>query len=240
MPFLRVLSMSFMALAPQAWALGTDQWSVDRKVDSMTDTEIRTAAVTNADGFTLRVYRLTPGGRVWGNFEIPADSLDVLDTALPMFRIDKLEPVQVETSPEIASVTGATVEAKPKWVNFLLWHGEGNTPVRGTLRNLMDGSAVVFRYYLFTGGYKETRFNLSGAKPAIAQALAISEEPAVGAAALEEAQSSASSRCADLALARKREKLQRCLAITMDCSTATTADHFQACLDRNSFSGLFR
>jgi len=52
-----------------------------------------------------------------------------------------------------------------------------NTPdgIRGAVE-LMEGEKVVFRYYLSTGGYKDTAFPLSGAAAAISTAVGIDAE----------------------------------------------------------------
>jgi hypothetical protein len=92
-----------------------------------------------------------------------------------MFRIDKNEPHDVMLEKRLQEMGGGlqAFAWEPKWVNFLVWHGieaQGRSKV---LNELMQGTSVVFRYYLFTGGYKETTFSLADAGPAIADALGI-------------------------------------------------------------------
>ena len=47
-------------------------------------------------------------------------------------------------------------EWKPKWVNFLIWHGKEDEGIANDFVQLMEGQKVVFRYYLSIGGYKDT------------------------------------------------------------------------------------
>lgn len=184
------------ALVPTLLLLGANiaafgspnAWSVDRHVDSMTDRLVKKAVVRNPEGHELQIYREQEHGRVYGTFRISDDSSDILDPEeLPIYRVDKREPERIVGRAFEESTDIPSARAKPKWVHFLLWHGEGRTAVAGTLRDLMDGDQVVFRYFLFTGGYKETRFSLEGAKEAIAEALDIAPDPTVAERQREEA-----------------------------------------------------
>jgi len=47
----------------------------------------------------------------------------------------------------------------------------------GTLRDLLDGEALLVRYYISTGGYEETQFDLSGLMPVAEEALGIVAKP---------------------------------------------------------------
>lgn len=157
-------------------ASGVSRWVVETERDSMTDRERKSATVRNAAGFKLSFYR-AEGGEVWMLFALPQQSLDVLGSPLPMFRIDKLKAEEIESSKRLSQLISAPmVKAEPKWVNVRVWHGKGE-PLSGTLRDFMEGNEVVFRYWLFTGGSKETSFDLRGGKQAIAEALAVAADP---------------------------------------------------------------
>jgi hypothetical protein len=160
-------------------------WTVETKTDSMTDQIRRSATVKNEQGFRLSIYRVESGA-VWALFALPEAGSDVLGSRLPMLRIDKKQPQNLDDSRQVEGLAGFSfAKSEPKWVNFLLWHGKGE-PNTGTLRDLMDGQVVVFRYWLFTGGYKETSFALATAKEAIATALGVSAEADPIAARAEE------------------------------------------------------
>lgn len=165
-------------------------WEVKTKTDSMTD-EVRRSAVTrNAQGFELSFYRISPDGAVWANFSLP-DNFDVLGTQSPMYRIDQLKPVDLNVgrNSKIAGLP-EMVRREPKWINFLVWHGKGQL-LTGTLRDFMDGKSVTFRYYLATGGSKETTFDLRGGKEAIAQAVGVEANPDPAAVDQEKARKAA-------------------------------------------------
>lgn len=151
-------------------------WQVTTIKDSMTDETRRTAVVVNENGHSLSVYR-QPSGTVWANFSLASKSVDQLTLQKPpVFRIDKNEPNDVVDQKRLQAISASGIQAfawEPKWINFLVWHGEEAHGRSKTLNELMQGTSAVFRYYLFTGGYKETTFSLQGARPAIAEALGI-------------------------------------------------------------------
>lgn len=96
-----------------------------------------------------------------------------------MYRVDKNEGHDLETERRVTE-RGLRVPLyawEPKWVNFRVWHGRETEGRSRDLKELMTGSSVVFRYFLSTGGYKETTFSLAGAGPAIADALGIALYP---------------------------------------------------------------
>lgn len=151
-------------------------WEVEIKTDSMTDEEKKTAKVINEEGHSIAVYRL-PNGTVWVNFSLSSRSLNQLSPQKPpVFRIDKNKPHDIANEKQTQEMR-LGIEAfawEPKWINFLIWHGKESEGRSHNLRQLMQGETIVFRYHLFTGGYKETSFSLEGAGPAIADALGIS------------------------------------------------------------------
>lgn len=150
------------------------QWIVERETDSMTD-EVSLKAVTrNADGFELSVSRLQGAQRVYGTFRLPRQNTEVLEAEQPaMYRVDKTDAVTLKVDDTFDELVGRkSVITEPKWVHFILWHGEDETvQAGGSLGQFMAGESVVFRYFLFTGGFKETTFSLDGAGDAIAEAI---------------------------------------------------------------------
>lgn len=187
-------------------------WTVEKRVDSMTDREIRLAVSTNAEGFLLQFYRNTDNS-VWATFRLPDTGSDVLGSDAPVYRVDKHPPTTIgPQSPLLPS----SFEVKPKWLNWLVFHGDGPAN-RGTLRDIMEGTRVIFRYFLFTGGYKETSFSLVGAKAVIADALGVPAEVDSAAAAREEAFVQATSEMTD-----------RCQKVSKDLSA------FAECLKKHS------
>lgn len=145
----------------------------------MTDQKKVIAHVVNEQGHKFSVYRLGPSGPVWANFSIANTSFDQLAADKPiMYRIDKNAPHTVERDSAMEELIGTRLsDWEPKWINFLLWHGTEQDGRASALVELMEGQILTVRYHLFTGGYRDTRFALDGAGPAIASALGISQYP---------------------------------------------------------------
>ena len=166
-----------------SFGTSADQWTVKTTTDSMTDEVKAKATVTNSNGYTLSVYRarvnIADKGSVWVNFLLPDESLDVLSGSKSiMYRIDKNPPQTVDVSNRLRSLGIVDAEVEPKWINFLIWHGQDRDGRNDAINGLMRGNSIVIRYSLFTGGYKETSFQLSnaGSGAAIASALGIGEK----------------------------------------------------------------
>lgn len=150
-------------------------WHVEERTNAMTDARVSYAVVTNKDGHELKVTRWDDG-RVWATFRLADRSLDVLGERSPMVRVDKLEPQDLDSfRTSSVPLLAAMIQSEPKWVSWVIFHGNGPAN-NGALRDLMNGHRVVIRYYLFTGGYKETDFTLAGAKVAIAKAVGVPAE----------------------------------------------------------------
>jgi hypothetical protein len=202
----------------------------------MTDKTIKTAYTVNGEGHILKFVRREDGS-VWMIFRLADRTGDVLGSRAPMFRIDSKKPDDLEDARSMTQDTRLKLhsyEAEPKWVSTLVFHGKGPANI-GTLRDFMDGSRVVFRYYPFTGGQKETAFDLNGAKAAIAAALDIPAEADAEAAAKQQERNvvlrAANNRCRETADPKTRvvcyrnnaeclkkapednEALRRCLAV---------------------------
>lgn len=176
-----VIALGYMAICITAASADAapGQWAVRTSTDSMTDAVTKTAYVANADGFEFSVY-LVPDrgdivGNAWFNFSLPTASRDTLHPGkVILYRIDKWPPVdvsrQISTGRDFPDIP--LIEAAPKWVSFrallLTSHGAEHT-----IRQFQRGTTLVVRYFLPTGGYKETTFSLTGARAAIAAALGI-------------------------------------------------------------------
>ncbi len=149
-------------------------WSVIKKTDAMTDEVRKIAVIKNDIGHSFSLYRLNPGGPVWGNFRLSEKIIDQVNwRKAPMLRVDKNEPNDISLIKKIHDMGLHSYEWEPKWVNFRIWHGNEDDGIADSLIELMEGDSVIFRYYLSTGGYKDTSFTLSGASQAISEAISI-------------------------------------------------------------------
>lgn len=153
------------------------QWIVKSHVDSITDQTRKIAVINNSEGHTFSIYRISDNGAVWGNFAISDSSLDQVEWGKPpIYRVDKNKPNDLATLKSLAEVNINAYEWKPKWVNFVIWHGKQNEGMGTNLISIMNGKTILFRYHLFTGGYKDTSFSLKGAGPVIASAIGVSQK----------------------------------------------------------------
>jgi len=161
-------------------ALSAVGWRVERKIDSMTDKELKSAYVENEDGHSLKVWQ-KEDGEVWATFRLADRSGDVFGDTLPLMRIDKNEPDDLESLvrlerllAELHQPSEPRVVREPKWLHFLLAASDVSPTTPTTnLFQWMHGQRMVVRYYLFTGGFKETTFTLAGAKAAIEAACSL-------------------------------------------------------------------
>lgn len=157
-------------------------WQVKEETDLMTDRIRKIAYITNDSGHTISIYRISKNESVWMNFNLSSSTFDQISSLQPpMFRIDQNEPHDLsrqKRSNESSYNQKHGIQDyiwEPKWVNFLIWHGKEEEGLSTSLVQIMEGQSIVFRYYLSTGGYKDTRFTLQGAASTIAETIGINE-----------------------------------------------------------------
>ncbi|MBT3044253.1 MAG: hypothetical protein KME67_15435 [Candidatus Thiodiazotropha sp. (ex Codakia orbicularis)] len=171
---LRIVGIIFLV---ETQSIVLADWTVTKRVDAMTDEVRKSAIIKNKLGHTFSIYRISPDGEVWGNFALAEGTFDQVDWKKPpIYRIDKHKPNDLESKKRLQEM-GLGIHAyewEPKWVNFLMWHGKEDEGLSDSLVQLMEGKRVVFRYYLGTGGFKDTSFPLKGSSSAIAEAIGIS------------------------------------------------------------------
>lgn len=182
---MRALLLALLLVTTPAFGQGV--WRLIAETDAMTDKVKRSASTVNSQGHELSVYR-GPNNAAWVLFSLGKSSFDTLSPKQgPMYRVDKLQPHDLDTDRRMTELRlGLDLyQWEPRWINFSIWHGTGAEGRSVKLRELMAGQTVVFRYYLGSGGSRETSFSLEGAGPVIAEALGIKLEgdPAVEAAA---------------------------------------------------------
>ena len=194
----------------------------------MTDLQRRVASTKSALGHSLSVYSL-PDGTAWVNFALPATNTEVLSSwKWPIYRVDKYKARNLDDERRLAAMVPGMqkrVMMEPKWINFMIWDGDKSKGRSAALQELSNGSTLIVRYFLFTGGYSEATFDLSGADKAIADALAITEYLSSGEFPRREAKDSAlrnaSSTCEQNAV---HEDFSQCMARIRACIEAATGD----------------
>lgn len=220
-------------------AANSAEWRLQTEVDSMTDHERKVAIIRNDTGHSLSVYRM-PDGTVWVNFGLPKSNVEVLSsTQWPIYRVDKLTPRDLDTERRLQRLVrdlSSSTTLKPKWINFMVWSGKIDAGRSEELIELSDGTAVTFRYFLFTGGYSETTFSLQGAAPVIAEAIDISAHLKSGDLQRIEAMSSAIKAAKKTCEANAvREDFSVCNERVNSCvSKAESANQFLQCVATGS------
>lgn len=148
-------------------------WYVKKDVDVMSDKEEKFAIVKNKLGHSFMVYKI--GDEVWANFAVSDSSLDTIDYENHLIiRIDKGNATKLK---QVANLGKIVYKRdfyiwKPKWINFILGHSVNDQMLKTiNLENLMSGNKLKVRYYLSTGGYKDTTFTLKGSTKALKNAL---------------------------------------------------------------------
>lgn len=211
------------------------EWRVRNEIDSMTDRERKVAIAQNDTGHSLSIYRM-PDDAVWVNFSLPKSSGEVLATnKWLMYRVDKETPRNLDDERRLQRLVGELqkrVVPEPKWLNFMIWDGKVEVGRSEGLIEFMDGESVTFRYYLFTGGFMETTFSLTGASPAIADALGLTGELKSGSlqrveavkSAMKVARKSCESNAVRVDFSVCFEKVKACAAQANE-----NVDQFQLC-----------
>lgn len=230
---LRYLALLVVMLTTQT--ANSAEWQLRTEVDSMTDRERKVASIRNDTGHSLSVYRM-PDGSIWANFGLPKSNAEVLSsTQWPIYRVDKRTPRDLDAERRLQRlVRGITsrVTLEPKWINFMVWNGKVDAGRSEELIELSDGTAVTFRYFLFTGGYSETTFPLQGAAPAIAEAIDILAHLKSGDLQRIEAMSSAIKAAQKTCEANAvREDFSVCNERVKSCASKAgiSADQFRQC-----------
>ncbi len=157
-------------------------WRVQLSTDAITDREEKIAEVHNQRGYRFGVYRVE-GGQVFAVFALPSSLVGSIDHDRSMhLRIDKNKPHERggPFAREWEKLGGEkTFYWEPGFVKFLAWHGEQESGISRIINELMAGDQLLVRYPVGTGGARDTSFSLSGSKPAITEALNLSDDPAV-------------------------------------------------------------
>jgi len=192
------------------------------------------ASVRDGEGHTLAVYR-EQSGAVWMRFSLPATTTHALDRAFtPAFAVDGGAPTSLESTRNMertAYVVG--YRDSPTSVSYLIWHGIEAQGRSTKLKQLMAAqTSYDFHHRTADGVDRVARFTVSGASPAIARALGISEAVDVAGEAriadYKQVMIAASRQCL------VRPDPQACIERGRSCSEQHSGDAeaFTACFER--------
>jgi len=208
-------------------------WEVQRDwTDPITGQPAVAAVTRNADNFRVSIYRDTDG-RVAVVYSLPEQSFDRLPRVGRVVSVRPGDHRSVDMEATLAPTgTGRHIRSDGRNLRGVLWHGEGPSPTRGTLRNILDSTTLHARFYTDSGDRLDTSWSLEGAVPALTEALGIEKEadPELVARDQQRAQlfSSAARRCG--ANLRCIQGLPDCLDLLIE--PAFDVPGFNACMAR--------
>ena len=212
--------------------ISSAEWRVTQGTDELTDKPYSHAWIENDAGHRLTVRR-QDDGTVWAIFRLSKSLVGVLDSSLGIaYRVDKLKAVNVRKDRELERRVGVLfVMREPSWIGWRIFSGKGAAN-HGSLRDLMNGTEMLVRFYLFQDGARDTRFSLVGAKEAISEALNIPAEPDVETAQREQAYNRARSAAMEQCNALPIQDLGACMKKWLVCGKRepTSVAAFAGCL----------
>ncbi len=216
-----------------ASAAAAAEWHVEDIRDAELAEKVIAATTTVDEGYRIDIFRNKDSVVRW-KLSIPENSFDRIPDqgVAALFRIDNGKSSEIEVSNhsfvENPISTGTYIRQR-------LWHGEGPSPVRGHLRDILDGRQLFVRFVTGTGSV-DTVFDLTGAAPAISSALKIEITPDA------ELQGRENDRDAAIILASTAcmasSSMESCLGALSACmqDTATlTEQKLKVCMSNSGF-----
>jgi hypothetical protein len=120
---------------------------------------IKRAQIKNKDKNLLRFERISEGPvRVW--LIMKSMEAAISESKMPIYQVDNKNIHDLTYADDLYMDKG-----KNKWIRWLI-SDDKNIP-SDDLQEIMNGTFIVFQFYLPDGKIKETIFNLKGAKDAI-------------------------------------------------------------------------
>lgn len=217
-----------------------DAWSVTEFPDPSNAELTQAATVTNAQGYSVSIFR-NKDRKVRWVLSLPQSSLDRIMTVgrVAAYRIDDNAAVDVEVSAGKEGVPGLEEPQiiYGRSIREILWHGEGPSPTRGVLRNMLDGNTLAIRFFFDAGGSADTTFDLTGAGNAIGPALKIetSADPNLIAHDRDRDEAVMTS----MTICRSSSDLSTCLGVMTNCMGANpnqlTGDQMRSCMAEHGY-----
>lgn len=204
---------------------------LERWTDPIDKADVRAATTTSDNGTVLHLYR-NASGRVYALFTLPEYTADLAQSGI----VARITPLGFDTKDiEARDEPGRIIEYGLRTDRMLrdrLWHGEGQAPAFGTLRDLLDAPSVSASFQLEDDSTLDTSWSMEGANLPIAQALGIKIE---GVAAGAEWEDAASQSLLAAMTACQFPKLdvfcvQKVTACSSNISQDRDIDGFEACV----------
>ena len=151
-----ILTITVLLLIMVIPEISNAQWAVKTDNQPASGPQIQVAYTTNTEGYTLEIYKdsLTT---ITSRFILKDGLIMLPENFCPTFQIDN-------GMSNNKSINGAPCLSNNVWSEYIfgeILNGEVNSPI---LLALMDGITITFRFKLYEGDYRETKFSLSGSK----------------------------------------------------------------------------
>jgi hypothetical protein len=132
------------------------QWQVNEDARSDTGEQIRTAFTHNEAGYSLEVYKDSVSA-IRLRFSLGDGLLQFRKGSCPTYQIDKGTPANL-------SFNNEPCQTGDSWVEYILGSISDNQIRSNLLLSIMNGNAIIYRYQLETGDYRESSISLVGSK----------------------------------------------------------------------------
>ena len=135
------------------------QWRVVTLENTDSEPATRIAQATNTAGYSLEIYR-DSADAIRSRLTMADGLLNLAGKKCPTYQIDR-------GIPQNRSINDAPCISNSKWAEFVLGYVEDEKIESSTLRALMLGISIKFRFILENGDYRETTFSLTGSMKAM-------------------------------------------------------------------------
>lgn len=139
------------------------EWQVVTHTNIDTNTSTEVAFTDNKEGYSTEIYQDSKGA-VRLRFSMNKNNNRLSPDSCPTLQIDKRKP-------QNRSINDAPCIIQRKWAEYILGYQIDDRINSDSLRNIMNGVEIRYRFRLQNAGYAETAFSLSGSSNALKEAL---------------------------------------------------------------------
>lgn len=132
------------------------QWLINENAKTESGEQVRTAHTLNDAGYGLEIYKDSTS-TIRARFTLAKGLIMLGDDSCPTYQIDK-------NVPDNQSINGTPCTVSATRAEFVLGYIKDNQVNSRLLLSVMNGNAIIFRFKLENGDYRETTVSLSGSK----------------------------------------------------------------------------